>query len=300
MYDLVTKNYQPVIRVRKMAVMMMVSFLLLGCNSLERSKKGKESSFSTPGMLGDLQTNLLQTNDQARQGQAEGQVGLGKIYWGARYYQDALAWFHKAALQGNAEAKYRIGYAYYTGLGVERNLDSARQWYQQASEAGSTQARDAQALLESSQDASGVVYPSETVLADPAQARAEWEHAALAAEEEQKQIAPPVVRKPVVARKSAPAKRKAHTAKKVSQPVAQSARAEKPAAVTQPEVVTTPPVPAVDIAALKQQAEQGDVQAQLALSILYFEGKEVDKDLPQAVKWGTMAAEAGNSIAQNN
>ena len=48
----------------------------------------------------------------------------------------------------------------------------------------------------------------------------------------------------------------------------------------------------------KEYAEQGDVDAQYALGVLYYDGKGVNQDIQQAAKWITMAAEKGVTKAQ--
>ena len=50
----------------------------------------------------------------------------------------------------------------------------------------------------------------------------------------------------------------------------------------------------------KQAAEQGDAEAQYNLGYAYKDGKGVEQDDKQAVKWWTKSAEQGNVYAQNN
>jgi len=49
---------------------------------------------------------------------------------------------------------------------------------------------------------------------------------------------------------------------------------------------------------LKPLAEQGDVDAQFSLGVMYQEGKGVIQDYKEAVKWYTKAAEQGDAYAQ--
>lgn len=49
---------------------------------------------------------------------------------------------------------------------------------------------------------------------------------------------------------------------------------------------------------LKKAAEKGDSDAQLKLGNLYIEGRAVEKDYVEAIKWLRTAAESSNSVAQ--
>ena len=55
-------------------------------------------------------------------------------------YQQAFALYCKAALQGDAESAYNIGFMYFNGRGLTRNLSLAVRWFKQAAEAGDKQA----------------------------------------------------------------------------------------------------------------------------------------------------------------
>jgi TPR repeat protein len=50
----------------------------------------------------------------------------------------------------------------------------------------------------------------------------------------------------------------------------------------------------------RKSAEQGNVNAQLSLGNLYFEGKHVPQDYEQALVWFRKAADNGNAPAQYN
>jgi hypothetical protein len=55
-------------------------------------------------------------------------------------YQQAAAWYRKAAEQGNAEAQFQLGHLYATGQGVEHDYTQSRHWIRQASMQGHEQA----------------------------------------------------------------------------------------------------------------------------------------------------------------
>ena len=69
----------------------------------------------------------------ADQGDAEAQFNLGLMYDNgqgvAQNDQQAAAWYQKAANQGHAKAQYNLGVMYFNGQGVARNYRQAAAWY---------------------------------------------------------------------------------------------------------------------------------------------------------------------------
>jgi hypothetical protein len=59
----------------------------------------------------------------------------------------AVAWWRRAADQGDTIPAFRIGAMYEAGRGVPRDLVQARAWYEKAAARGLAQARDALARL---------------------------------------------------------------------------------------------------------------------------------------------------------
>jgi TPR repeat protein len=59
----------------------------------------------------------------------------------------AVEWWTRAAEAGDAEAQLRLGDAYATGRGVERDIEAARMWYERALERRHPRARAALAQL---------------------------------------------------------------------------------------------------------------------------------------------------------
>ena len=57
---------------------------------------------------------------------------------------------------------------------------------------------------------------------------------------------------------------------------------------------------AQSITELRSKAEDGDVQAQLALAKAYHQGEGTEKDEAQAVQWWEKAAEHGDTTAEVN
>ena len=85
-----------------------------------------------------------------------------------------------------------------------------------------------------------------------------------------------------------------------SNPIPKSGESDnKPKA--SPSDTTPPSGSSDDFNEIKKKAEQGDIDAQLKLGILYDRGEgEVKQNYPKAVKWYHLAAEKGNAKAQSN
>ena len=82
----------------------------------------------------------------AEQGDAAAQSNLGLMYNNGRgVRQDdaqAVAWYRKAAEQGEAAAQYNLGLRYYNGEGVRQNKSTAKEWFGNACDLGYQQGCD--------------------------------------------------------------------------------------------------------------------------------------------------------------
>jgi hypothetical protein len=58
-------------------------------------------------------------------------------------YKQAVAWYQKAADQGNAGAQYNLGFMYKNGYGVNKDSKQAVAWYQKAADQGDVDAKQA-------------------------------------------------------------------------------------------------------------------------------------------------------------
>ena len=54
---------------------------------------------------------------------------------------EAVAWYRKAAEQGDAAAQFNLGWMYAEGRGMERNYTIAVEWYLKAAERGHERAQ---------------------------------------------------------------------------------------------------------------------------------------------------------------
>jgi len=67
--------------------------------------------------------------------------------WRAGNYAKALPLLQNAASNGNARAQYALGYMYYHGQGVTRNMDTALAWIRKAADNGDKRAIEALGTL---------------------------------------------------------------------------------------------------------------------------------------------------------
>lgn len=95
---------------------------------------------------------VVELTKKADQGDAEAQFKLGAEYLTgvgrAQNYENAAIWFQKAANQGKAEAQLILAQLYLRGNGVVQSNEKAAMWFQKAADQGNA---DAQGLL-------GVLY----------------------------------------------------------------------------------------------------------------------------------------------
>ena len=55
-------------------------------------------------------------------------------------HYEAYLWAHKSATKGLAKAEFVMGYLMDIGIGVERDIDEAKRWYQRAAGQGNKRA----------------------------------------------------------------------------------------------------------------------------------------------------------------
>ena len=64
----------------------------------------------------------------------------GNTTFEARKYESAVQYYTRAAELGNAEAQYKLGCCYETGIGIEQDLNKAEFWIRQSADQGMQQA----------------------------------------------------------------------------------------------------------------------------------------------------------------
>ena len=83
---------------------------------------------------------VRQLRERAEGGDANAQYALGCLYYEGQGvpqdYDEALAWYRKAAAQGNNSGLCDVGYCYRNGHGVTQDFAKAIPYYRQAANQG--------------------------------------------------------------------------------------------------------------------------------------------------------------------
>ena len=76
--------------------------------------------------------------ERAEQGVVESQFALGNMYFTGngveQNIEEALKWYRRAAEKGNAMAQLKLGFIYEDGRGVPQDKKAAKDWYHKACE----------------------------------------------------------------------------------------------------------------------------------------------------------------------
>ena len=89
--------------------------------------------------------SIEQLTQEAKQGDAEAQYKLGVAYYEGKgvllNFRKAAHWFLQASEQGHVRAQYNLGLCYNNGQGVPKNHDVSRNLITQAAEQGYAEAQ---------------------------------------------------------------------------------------------------------------------------------------------------------------
>ena len=102
---------------------------------------------------------LAALQQRAQGGDLTAQFALARSYFSNRDFVQALAWFGKAAEQGNAPAEINVGSMFANGLGVSRDYAQAVAWYRKAAEQGNPQGQTDLAFMLSNGRGITLDYP---------------------------------------------------------------------------------------------------------------------------------------------
>jgi TPR repeat protein len=94
---------------------------------------------------GDLVAGMRLLRAAAEAGEARAQARLGEILDKAEEDKEAVAWYRKAAEQGDAAGQFGLGMAYLAGEGVPRDPGAALAWIRRAAEQNHQNAVEAMA-----------------------------------------------------------------------------------------------------------------------------------------------------------
>jgi TPR repeat protein len=218
---------------------------------------------------------FAKTKELAEKGDATEQCNLGWCYYEGygvlKDLTEAAKWFRKSAEQGNATAEYNLGVCYDNGEGVLKDYVEAAKWYRKAVEEG----------LPSR------VTPGEfkkTVL------RASYTC------EVPSGIYQELGRTPNELSKNEEFKKVFAQTKELAEKGDAQAQCELGWCYDYGKGVLKDHVEAVKW--FKNSAEQGDANGQSALADCYSFGSGVIKDQAEAVKWYLKSAEQGHGVAQ--
>jgi TPR repeat protein len=228
------------------------------------------------------QANFKKSAEDALAGNDAASFGMGVLFMeGQSVRRDdvrAAQWFHLAAAQGHRDAALQLGHRYHRGLGVQQSDESAAYWFGMGARGGERLAMVALGLSY----AAGRGVPQDWPLA-----AAWWEEAAAAGTTPlASRMLGDAYMCGLGVRQDYGRAERAYTAA--------AAAGETSASVQLGHLYSRQCVPAgkPDAAyqAYKTAADEGNVEAQTALSALYFEGRGgVDQDAIQSLFWATMA-----------
>jgi uncharacterized protein len=171
------------------------------------------------------------------------------------------------AEQGNAEAQFNLGSLYYQGRGVPQDYKEAAQWMRKAAEQGHVFAQ----VTLGSLYAEGV---RGVILKDHSQALMWFIFASARGDIEALEF------RDNLANRMTPT---------------QIAEAQRLAREFKPQNVYTK-----SLEEFKVQGERGDAAAQFKVGLIYYKGRGVPPDYPEALNWFKKAARQGHPLAQYN
>lgn len=115
-------------------------------NPAAQFKLGVCYEYGGLGCIVDSRKSIAWYSRAAEQGDAEAQLALSGWYLtGAegilpKSDQEAFLWAQKAAEQGLAKADFAVGYYVENGIGTSSNMQEAKKWYLRAAEQGQKRA----------------------------------------------------------------------------------------------------------------------------------------------------------------
>ncbi|MDG2238118.1 MAG: SH3 domain-containing protein [Arenicellales bacterium] len=114
--------------------------LLLAASSMVQAQNEDLKRAVAAYNSGDYAKAVSLWEPHARQGNREAQYSMGVAFYegkgASRDLDQAIAWFRKAADSGHPTAMFNLGVAYWEGRGVKQNFSQAVDWWERAAELG--------------------------------------------------------------------------------------------------------------------------------------------------------------------
>jgi TPR repeat protein len=107
-----------------------VEILRLKLQQLQQTQRVQQNPVNTDSLY-----------NTALQGDAVAQFNLGSRFYNSKNYKEAVKWWRKSARKGLATSQTNLGYMYAHGLGVEKDMFTAKLWTEKGKEQGDAQAQ---------------------------------------------------------------------------------------------------------------------------------------------------------------
>ncbi len=218
---------------------------------------------------GDYATALREFRPMAEQGNAKAKFNLGFMYSNGQGvpqdYAEAVRWYRKPADQGDAGAQYNLGVMYSEGQGVTQDYAEAAKWFRKSAEQGHARAQNNLGVMSNR----GYGVPQDYVQAHM------WYNLAAAGS-------------PSVEDRDRAAKNRDIVTKLMTP--AEIAEAQSNLGVMYSNGQGVPQDYAEAAKWYRKSAEQGHASAQINLAFMYGNGQGVSHDYVQAHMWYNLAA----------
>lgn len=213
-------------------------------------------------------------------------INKARAYYQENKYEDAFEWLNKAAEEGNLNAMYDLGNMYFYGIGVEKDYEKSFKWYKQAAE---DKHIDAEFKL-------GLMYMSGYGIEENFYKACWWiTKAAKHGESEAQFLLAKLYNDGEIP--GGDKKDAIKWCRKAAEQGNEEAQALLDIICLSDDSDSTQNVED-EFGLLKCSAEQGDVDAEFSLGLMYYYGQGFEENNDEAFKWLKMAAEQGKREAQ--
>lgn len=257
----------------------------------KNTSKTAPDSVSAPSKQAIIPSAVEWYLEMAELGDRDAQYNLASIYetgFGVEVnYKEAVKWYAKAAKQGHAVAQIKLGMMHYLGLGTKVSIIRGKKWIREAVDNGNPVAKLLQTKV--------LAHNAETDI-DPkkliAKARAAYDKGEINAEETLRLELQKIERK----RKQEEPKQR--FAGKVTGSGAKPGTVKNNVPAFLENKTTTKVNTGDSLVMVRRRAQSGVPEAQYELARFYETGNKVEKDLGEAFRWYSSAANKSHKDAQ--